>query len=42
MKLVFKDIKLQVKPKGIHGIEKDNHIGISVFSCGNKEKQFMH
>ena len=37
-KLDFKDIKLLVKIRDIHKIEKMNSIDISVFSCENKKK----
>ena len=38
-RLDFKDIKFPAKISGIHKIEKENHIGISVFACENKKKQ---
>ena len=37
-RLDFKDIKLPVKIRDIHKIEKKNAIGISVFGYENKEK----
>ena len=37
-KLDFKDIKVSVKMRDMHKIEKKNSIGISVFGYGNKEK----
>ena len=37
-RLDFKDIKFPAKISGIHKIEKENHIGISVFFCENKKK----
>ena len=38
-RLDFKDIKFPAKISGIHKIEKENHIGISVFVCENKKKK---
>ena len=38
-KLGFKDITFPVKIRKIHKIEKEDFIGISVFSYENKEKQ---
>ena len=37
-RLDFKDIKFPAKIIGIHKIEKNNSIGISVFGYENKEK----
>ena len=37
-KLDFKDLKLPVKIRDIHKIEKNNSIGISVFGYENKKK----
>ena len=34
----LKDIKFQVKLRGIHKIEKKNSIGISIYGYENKEK----
>ena len=41
-RLDFKDIKLPVKTRDIHKIEKKNSIGISVFGYKNKEKYPMY
>ena len=37
-RLGFKDIKFQVKTRGIHKIEKKNSVGISVVHYENKVK----
>ena len=36
-RLDFKNIKLQVKIRDVHKIEKKNSIGISIFGYENKE-----
>ena len=41
-RLDFKDIKLSVKIRDIHKIEKKNSMGISVFGYENKEKHPSH
>ena len=41
-RLDFKDIKLPVKIRNIHKIEKKNSIGISVFGYENKEKHSIY
>ena len=41
-KLYFKDIKLPVKVRDVHKIEKKNSIGVSVFGDENKEKRSIY